>query len=511
MTFTELSQSFRLLRLSRVILLHRHGGSKSSIQACRFSTATVSRNHQQQRDDQLKVFKDNATKWWSGKEFSILRSMNEIRVPFIVSGLGPKLMSEVKMLDVGCGGGILSEPLARLGANVLGIDPVFESINQAQLHSQNDLELTERLRYRNCNIEDLSSQQEHIETYDAVVASEVLEHIQDVENFLFHCAKVLKPNGSLFITTINQTPLSWLGVIFFGEYILQQLPKGTHTYDMFVSVKGLRIMLERLGFHIRLVNGFMYEPVGGNFYWTPTTLTHYALQAVKLDSTSTSKNMLNYEQRRHSPKAAKTKSPPKPKVPLDESEMTAVIPYDIYKLRADSIINDFREHLEKNLTTRATSSALETLKIGIEGLNEPLELRDIAQISMKGANLIMINLSSMPEAVKPAMKALHSLGNLSPQVEVNNIFVPIPRVTREHRENLVALARKAANNSKESLRALFSEFAGKAKRLKSGKNTGISVDLIHNAVENLQYDLNKRLLDIDAALERKVSLLLNEK
>lgn len=449
---------------------------------------------------QLKVFRDNATKWWNGKEFSLLRTMNEIRVPFIVNGLD-KPINDARLLDVGCGGGILSEPLARLGANVMGIDPVFESINQAQLHAQADPDLKDRLRYRNCNIEDLSSQPEHIEAYDGLVASEVLEHIEDVEHFLVHCTKVLRPSGSLFITTINQTPLSWLGVILFGEHLLKQLPKGTHTYDMFVNVKGLRVMLERLGYHIKLVNGFMYEPISGNFYWTQTTLTHYALQAVK---TRPLAKGLNYQQKRN---VSKKKKIDRPKMPLDDDEMLTVIPINIYKERASKIVDEFRNHLETKLTIRANTASLEHVKVTIEGLNEPLELRDIAQISMKGNNLIVINLSTMPEATKPTMKALHELGNLCPQVEVNNIFVPIPRITREHRENLALVAKQASSQAKDKLKALFSEFSSKAKAHKSG----ISTDLIRHTVENIQFDMNKRIEEIDTLLKTKVDRLLNQK
>lgn len=463
------------------------------------------RNISDNRQDQLKVFKDNATKWWNGKEFSILRSMNELRVPFITNGLS-KPISQAKIIDVGCGGGILSEPLARLGADVLGIDPVFESINQAQIHAQLDSTLKDRLKYRNCNIEDLSSQPEHIESYDALVASEVLEHIEDVEPFLVHCSKVIKPKGSLFITTINQTPLSWLGVIFFGEYVLQQLPKGTHTYDMFVSVKGLRIMLERLGYHIRIVNGFMYEPIGGNFYWTPTTLTHYAIQAVKSEPRKLMKGM-NYEQRRHLPKA-KGKKPNRPKVPLDDTDISAVIPIDIYRARADDIHAEFKNHLEKNLTMKASTEGLEALKVTLPGLNEPLELKDIAQISLKNSNLIVINLSTMPEALKPVMSAIEELGSLNPQAEVNNIFVPIPRITREYRESMVAKARQSASNSKDKIRGLFSEFASSARECKS---KGVSTDLIHNVIENLQFDMNKRLNALDDLLQLKSDQLLNQK
>lgn len=460
---------------------------------------------QQKQHDQLKVFRDNAAKWWNGKEFSILRSMNELRVPFIKNGI-EKPLEGSKLLDVGCGGGILSEPLARLGATVLGIDPVFESINQAQIHAQADVALKDRLRYLNCNIEDISAQKEHVEQYDAVIASEVLEHIEDIENFLIHCNKVIKPNGSLFVTTINQTPLSWLGVIFFGEYILQQLPKGTHSYDMFVSVKGLRVMLERLGFHVKLVNGFMYEPVGGKFYWTPTTLTHYAMQAVK--KAPIARN-LNHQQKRYlrlseNLNKAKSSKIQKPKNLLDKDDMMSVIPYVDYEEKSEKVLSELRSFLESDLTTRATVASIDKLKITLEGLNEPLELRDIAQISMKGTHLIIIDLSTSPEAIKPTMEALTELGNMNPQTEVNNIYVQIPRVTREHRERLAQSAKQNATKSKDKLRRLFTEYSSKAK----SHNSAVSSDMVHGTVETLKYEMDTRLRDIDAMVQKKVDQLL---
>lgn len=425
--------------------------------------------------------------------------MNKIRVPFIVNGLD-RPIHEAKLLDVGCGGGLLSEPLGRLGADVLGIDPVFESINQAQLHAQSDSSLGDRLKYRNCNIEDLSALPEHREQYDGLIASEVLEHIEDIEHFLSHCTKVIKPNGSLFITTINQTPLSWLGVIFFGEYVLKQLPRGTHQYNMFVSVKGLKVMLERMGYHIKLVNGFVYEPIGNNFYWTPTTLTHYAIQAVKVSPLAQG---INSEQRRYAPK---TKKLVRPKNPLDQEEMSKVVPMDLFNSRVEAIITEFKQHLDKNLIVRTSTASVECLKVELEGYSQPFELRDIAQISMKGPSTIVINMSSMPEAIKPTIRALAELGNTNPQVEVNNIFIQLPRVTREHREKLVSLAQQAATSAKGKLGSLFSDFSGRAKQSKAG----ISVDLSRSVVDNLQYDINKRNLEIDVILQTKTNQLLNQ-
>lgn len=495
----------------RLITTFRNYGSSSSSSASESSKSSDSVNS---GNPNLRVFEDNATKWWSGSEFKILRAMNEIRVPYIVEGLG-KPIAGAKLMDVGCGGGLLSEPLARLGADVVGIDPVFESINQAQLHSQNDPSVEGRLKFKNCNIEDLSSLPEHTEAYDALIASEVVEHIEDVEQFLVHCSKVIKPNGSLYVTTINQTPLSWLGVIFMGEYVLRQLPRGTHTYDMFVSVKGLRVMLERLGFHIRRVNGFMYEPIQGKFYWTPTTLTHYALQAIK--SPQASRNFgnstsvdpkstkLNHEQRRcMSSKASKSKA----RVEVDEDEIGNVVQIDDYKIKCVDIVREFSDHIDNKLSTRANIASIETLKVTLEGLSEPLELRDIAQISMKGSNLIVINLSTMPEAVKPTMDALSKFENLSTQAEVNNIYATLPRVSREHREQLVAQARKAAHEYKQKLRDLQSKYKGLA-GLAKGK--GISEDLKRSAANYLLALLRDREAEIDTMLKKKSDQLLNQK
>lgn len=489
------------------------------------SCSSTNLNVKRYSSSNIKIFEENATKWWTGKEFAVLRAMNGLRVPFITNNLGKPLDGgDCNLLDIGCGGGILSEPLARLGANVTGVDPVFESVNQAILHSQLDPQLKGRLQYKNCNIEDLTSIKENLEKFDGIVASEVLEHIEDVEDFLSNCHKLLKPNGSLFITTINQTPLSWLGVIFMGEYVLKQLPKGTHEYNMFVSVKALRIMLQRLGYQVRLINGFMYEPLSGTFHWTPTTLTHYALHAIKEPPTSSAaqsskpgtmfsnhqnnNKTINHEQRRNMSKASANRIE-KPKRPLDKDDLMQIIPYDQYLAGLEKVCRDFAQHLDRLLTTTASTATLEKLPIQLEGLDEPIELCNLAQINLKGSNLIVINLSSNPDAIKPTMQALESIESMKPQVEVHHIYVPVPRVTRDHRKQLASDAKRSSLAAKDKLKELFSGYSAKARSSNGVK--GVSQDLIRDTIENIRFDMEKRRLEIEKLLEQRVDRLLSQK
>ncbi|KAG9342747.1 hypothetical protein JZ751_015609, partial [Albula glossodonta] len=191
---------------------------------------------------EAKKFQLLANKWWDERgEFAALHSMNSLRVPFIRDNLlnvhgGRQLgkpLSSIRILDVGCGGGLLTEPLGRLGADVLGIDPVEDSIRTAELHVSFDPVLQEQVRYRACTLEELS--EEEAEGFDAVVASEVVEHLADLDTFALCCHQVLKPGGSLFITTLNKTNLSYALGIVAAERLLRIVPSGTHEWEKFIS------------------------------------------------------------------------------------------------------------------------------------------------------------------------------------------------------------------------------------------------------------------------------------
>ncbi|XP_075827426.1 ubiquinone biosynthesis O-methyltransferase, mitochondrial [Microtus pennsylvanicus] len=237
---------------------------------------------------EVKTFLALAHKWWDEQGiFAPLHSMNDLRVPFIRDNLlktsashhPGKPLSGMKILDVGCGGGLLTEPLGRLGASVTGIDPVAENIKIAQHHKSFDPVLDERIEYKVCSLEEIVN--ETAEVFDAVVASEVVEHVIDLELFIQCCYQVLKPGGSLFITTINKTQLSYALGIVFSEQIMGLVPKGTHTWEKFVSPEKLESILEPNGLSVHTVAGMLYNPFSGYWQWSDNTSLNYAAHAVK--------------------------------------------------------------------------------------------------------------------------------------------------------------------------------------------------------------------------------------
>ncbi|NWU99428.1 COQ3 protein, partial [Upupa epops] len=237
---------------------------------------------------EMKKFQLLAQKWWDEEgEYSALHSMNDIRVPFIRDTLlnmsrnfrlGNPLYG-VKILDVGCGGGLLSEPLGRLGASVTGIDPVEDNIRTADQHKSFDPVLAKRIQYKSSSLEEIV--EESMETFDVIVASEVVEHVADLEMFIKCCSQVLKPEGSLFITTINKTQLSYVLGIVVAEKIMGIVPEGTHEWKKFVPPEELQHLLESNGFSVKTVSGMMYNPLSGLWSWVENTSVNYALHAVK--------------------------------------------------------------------------------------------------------------------------------------------------------------------------------------------------------------------------------------
>ncbi|KAM9382615.1 ubiquinone biosynthesis O-methyltransferase, mitochondrial [Phaethornis superciliosus] len=247
-----------------------------------------STSHSSVDSKEMKKFQLLAHKWWDEEgEYSALHSMNDIRVPFIRDTLlnmrsnyhiGNPL-SGVKILDVGCGGGLLSEPLGRLGASVTGIDPLEDNIRTADQHKSFDPVLAKRIQYKSSSLEEIV--EECMETFDVIVASEVVEHVADLEMFIKCCSQVLKPEGSLFITTINKTQLSYVLGILVAEKLIGIVPEGTHEWEKFVPPEKLESLLESNGFSVKTVNGMLYNPLSGSWSWMESTSINYALHAVK--------------------------------------------------------------------------------------------------------------------------------------------------------------------------------------------------------------------------------------
>lgn len=242
--------------------------------------------------EEITKFNKHGKQWWNdSSEVKLLLSMNEIRVPFIRDGLincgivsddhieTCKPLSGLKVLDVGCGGGFLAEALARIGAETIGVDGSKDLIDAAIDHKQMDEEIKDNLHYEHTCIEDFSKSHENV--FDAVVSSEVIEHVVNKEDFVKHCAACLKPGGSIFMTTINKTTIANVLAIFVAENILQIVPKGAHDYDKLMAPHELQRMFEENCCYTRRIHGFTYNPVTKRWCWIPSSDINYAIHAVK--------------------------------------------------------------------------------------------------------------------------------------------------------------------------------------------------------------------------------------
>ncbi|XP_069829703.1 ubiquinone biosynthesis O-methyltransferase, mitochondrial [Dendropsophus ebraccatus] len=259
---------------------------------------------------EMKKFQAWSAKWWDEEGvYCALHSMNALRVPFIRDILMSKNhnhdvgspLSGFKLLDVGCGGGLLSEPLGRLGATVTGIDPLEDNIRTGELHKSFHPVLDKRIQYKTCSLEEIV--EDNVESFDAVVASEVVEHVNDVEAFIQSCFQVLKPGGSLFITTLNKTKLSYLFGILVAQKVMSLVADGTHDWDKFISPVDLERLLESNGFVVNILRGMLYNPLMGSWMWIEDTSINYAIHAVKMVAQEQPMGM-EIERDQEQPKAA---------------------------------------------------------------------------------------------------------------------------------------------------------------------------------------------------------------
>ncbi len=202
---------------------------------------------------EIAKFDQQAAAWWDLNGPSrALHDLNPQRLDFIRERIS---LQGARVLDLGCGGGILSEALAGEGAVVTAIDLSSEQIDVARLHA---LESGKTIDYRQTSSRDLI--ESHRESFDAIACMEMLEHVPDPAAILADCAALLKPGGKLFLSTINRNPRSFALAIVGAEHILKLLPKGTHRYGLFLKPSELDKGLRDNGFALRTLEGLHYEP-----------------------------------------------------------------------------------------------------------------------------------------------------------------------------------------------------------------------------------------------------------
>jgi len=224
--------------------------------------------------EEIKKFDDVAQVWWDPKgSMGTLHTINPLRTKFITDGLN---LSGRKVLDVGCGGGILTEALAKCGAQATGIDLSNESIEAARVHArQQGLDI----EYRYENIDETAAK--HAGEFDAITCMEMLEHVPEPKKIIAACSRLLKPGGYAFLSTINRTPKAFVFVIFGGEYILRLLPRGTHTYRKLIRPNELKQWAQDSGLDFRRLASLIYNPFTRKFKVADVEDNNYMAHFVK--------------------------------------------------------------------------------------------------------------------------------------------------------------------------------------------------------------------------------------
>lgn len=225
---------------------------------------------------EIAKFEALASRWWDKQsEFKPLHDINPLRANFIDLH---SPVAEKKIIDVGCGGGILAESLAQRGAIVSGIDMGAAPLNVARLHA---LESGVQVDYQQITAEEKAAQQPS--EYDIVTCMEMLEHVPDPSSVIKACADLVKDNGDVYFSTINRNPKAYAFAILGAEYILRLLPRGTHEYSKFIKPSELASWLRAAGLELQTITGMTYNPITKNYKLNPNDVdVNYLIHAKKV-------------------------------------------------------------------------------------------------------------------------------------------------------------------------------------------------------------------------------------
>jgi len=224
--------------------------------------------------NELQKFSDLAHRWWDpNSEFKPLHDINPLRLDWIDQHVG---LADKKVLDVGCGGGLLSEGMAARGAQVTGIDLSEKALGVAKLHL---LESGRSVNYRHISAEELASQEAG--SFDVVTCLEMLEHVPDPASTVAACARLVKPGGQVFLSTLNRNPKAYLFAVIGAEYLLKLLPKGTHDYAKFIKPSELSRHCKAADLEVAEIIGMTYNPLSQRYSLGQDTSVNYLMRTVR--------------------------------------------------------------------------------------------------------------------------------------------------------------------------------------------------------------------------------------
>lgn len=230
--------------------------------------------------EELARFGKLAARWWDPQgESRPLHDLNPVRLAFVAARVA---LRGARVADIGCGGGLLSEALARSGADVTAIDLAPEVIEVAKLHLHETnaaMSAPLAIDYRLCSSRDLAVREPA--TFDAVCCMELIEHVPDPAALVGDLAAMLKQGGKLFLSTLNRTPASFATAIIGAEYVARLLPRGTHDYRQFLKPSELAALLRRAGLKLDEISGIAYNPLNGKAWLTRRTAVNYLVCASK--------------------------------------------------------------------------------------------------------------------------------------------------------------------------------------------------------------------------------------